>query len=149
MIDDYLAKRRGIAKPKTARFEIHREADPVAELAERKRVFAEINARCIELGNAWLTSIPGEYVVRMECLAASSLPAELAAWHRGPYAEPGFKLDREADGARMIGGVIVERFTRDAMGELVALTEGSTLPVAETRAHAGSCPVRRFTFDIG
>jgi hypothetical protein len=44
----------------------------------------------------------------------------------------------------MGAAAIVERFTRRADGELEPVTAESTLPIAETRTHAGICRVKRY-----
>jgi hypothetical protein len=38
--------------------------------------------------------------------------------------------------------------TKPCRCELEPLTEGSTRPIAETRAHAGICQVRRYAFGM-
>jgi hypothetical protein len=51
-------------------------------------------------------------------------------------------------GERILAHAIVERFGRRADGTLELLTPGSTLPIAETRNHAGIVRTRRFAFDM-
>jgi hypothetical protein len=76
----------------------------------------------------------------IECLPASTLPAELRA--------AGYDVIETGDGERILPHQIIERFARRADGGLELLTAGSTKPVVETRTHAGIVPVGRYRFDI-
>ena len=72
------------------------------------------------------------------CVEAIGSPVGRARLHRRG----------DGEGERILVTGIVERFTRYANGELELLTEGSTLPVAKTRTHAGLVKVQRFAFDL-
>lgn len=84
----------------------------------------------------FITSSPGEAVIRLECLPGSTLPDELEA--------QGYSVIAAGEGERILSGSIVERFTRRADGELELMTEGSTKPVATTITHAGIVKVERY-----
>ena len=60
----------------------------------------------------------------------------------------GYEVGYVGDGERILPAAIVERFTRRTDGELELLTVGSTMPVAETRHHAGIVKVRRYAFEM-
>lgn len=49
----------------------------------------------------------------------------------------GYDVREDGEGQRILTGVIVEKLTLTSCGVFEALTEGSTMPVAETRRHAG------------
>jgi hypothetical protein len=103
-----------------------------------KARFAALN-EFVTARHGWITSIPGDTEIMLECLPGSTLPDDL----RGL----GHQVREIGDGERT--GAIVERFARRADGELEPLVEGSsTKPIAETRTHAGMCKVRRFGFSI-
>jgi hypothetical protein len=104
-----------------------------------KEKFAALND-FVTARHGWLTSIPGDPEVTMECLPGSSLPDDL----RGL----GHQVREAGDGERILPAAIVERFTRRTDGELEPLTVGSTKPVAETRTHAGIIKVKRYSFDM-
>jgi hypothetical protein len=59
----------------------------------------------------------------------------------------GYIVIATGEGERILTGAITERFA-SVGGEYVPITQGSTLPVAETRTHAGVVKVQRFAFDI-
>jgi hypothetical protein len=90
--------------------------------------------------HGWITSIPGDTEVTMECLPGSTLPDDL----RGL----GHQVHEAGEGERILAAAIVERFTRRAGGELEPLVEGATEPIAETRRHAGIAKVIRYTFGM-
>ncbi|WP_316216747.1 hypothetical protein [Bradyrhizobium sp. SZCCHNR3003] len=106
----------------------------------RRERFAALNDWINAQGGAWLTSVPGEPHVRMECLPWSPVPEGLA--------DLGYHLRPEGDGERILPVAFVERFGRAADGTLVPITEGSTLPVMHRVAHAGIAMVRRFSFEL-
>jgi hypothetical protein len=55
----------------------------------------------------------------------------------------------DRDGERILPHSIVEKFTRNADGELVPLTPGSTAKVATTVTHAGIVTTERYEFEMG
>ena len=61
------------------------------------------------------------------------------------------RLSARADGTgeRILPHSIVEKFTRNADGELVPLTPGSTAKVATTVTHAGIVTTERYEFEMG
>jgi len=90
----------------------------------------------------FVTSIPGAERVVFECVPGSTLPDALtrAGYDVGPADPP--------EGERILPTAIIEHFTRNGAGDLVALSAGSTLPVAETRRHAGIVKVMRYAFSL-
>ena len=77
------------------------------KLEERKRLFAGINKFVTER-NGWLTSVPGERAVTMECLPDSTLPEELR--------KLGYKVEADGEGERILphaGIVRVLRYSFD------------------------------------
>jgi hypothetical protein len=104
----------------------------------RKEKFQALNDWINRQGGAWLTSIPGDFEVRMECLPSSDVPQRLG--------DLGFQLRPEGRGERILACAIVDKFCRRADGELEPLTEGSTMPVARLVTHAGIVEVVRFSF---
>jgi hypothetical protein len=77
-------------------------------------------------------------VVTVEALPTSTFPDELV--------EAGYQLRPEVGGQRILAHAIVEKFGRNASGELVPLVEGSPLPVVHRVAHAGVVEVVRYSF---
>jgi hypothetical protein len=77
--------------------------------------------------------------VTMECLPAA-LPGDLR--------DLGYDVRETDEGERILPGAIVERFYDRADGVRIAVTDGSTLPVTSTVAHAGIVKVERFAFDL-
>lgn len=118
-------------------YENRTPADP---LKDRKERFRQVNDFVTAKGG-WITSIPGDFEVMVECTQTSTLPDELTA--------AGWKLRDEGEGERLIPGTIVERFVLGAGGELVPMTEGSTKPVALEQRHTGIVKTRRYSFPIG
>ncbi|WP_315806583.1 MULTISPECIES: hypothetical protein [unclassified Bradyrhizobium] len=110
-------------------------AKEIRTLQER---FAALNDWINAQGGAWLTSVPGEPHVRMECLPWSPVPERLG--------DLGYHLRPDGDGERILPIAIVERFGRAADGTLVPITVGSTLPAVHEVAHAGIVGVRRYSF---
>ena len=70
----------------------------------------------------------------------STLPAEVA--------KLGYSISEIGETERILPSAIIERFTRRADGELEALVEGSTRPIALSVTHAGICKVKRYIFHI-
>lgn len=114
-----------------------RAAKPVKTRKERfSEVLAFVNQR-----GGWVTSIPGDFDVMVECLPSSTLPSDLRA--------VGWQLQDEGEGERLIPGTIEERLVMGRDGMLMPMTEGSTQPVALLQRHTGIVPVRRYSFPIG
>jgi hypothetical protein len=107
-------------------------------IADRKDKFEAINKLAIEASDAWLTSIPGDFEVRVEALPSSTFPQRLRDLDCDLRPEPG--------GERILPCAITERFGRAADGTLVPITAGSTLPVVHRVAHAGIVGVQRYSF---
>jgi hypothetical protein len=78
----------------------------------------------------WLTSIPGDWNIRMECLLGSPLPEAL---HRLGWEVEPIGQSRQ----RLIESAITEKLTRTSSGAFEFATEGSTKPVALRITHAG------------
>lgn len=89
----------------------------------RKEKFAEINAYVMAKGG-WITSIPGDIEVALECLPSSTLPGDLAS--------QGWDFREVGEGERILANAVTED----------VITEGSTVPIRVT--HAGIVPVLRY-----
>jgi hypothetical protein len=89
------------------------------EVRDRKARFAELN-EFVRARHGWLTSVPGELEVEMQCLPGSTLPAEL----RGL----GYEVTETGDAERILPGAIIERFVAGGDGALQSLTTGGTRP---------------------
>ena len=107
------------------------------EIEERKARFAELNAFVRSRGG-WLTSIPGDVEVTMECLPGSTLPDELR--------DQGFDLVEGREGERILPAAIEQKFVTGTDGELEPLTTGSTRAVTMTVTNAGIAKVVRYSF---
>ena len=60
----------------------------------------------------------------------------------------GYEVGDLGDGERILATAITEQFTLAADGELELLTQRSTKPIAETRHHAGTVKMKRYTFGM-
>jgi hypothetical protein len=121
-------------------------------IADRKERFAALN-KYVTARHGWLTSVPGERDVTMECLPESTLPDELRAGAEFMLGDekvrlPPYKVIADGEGQRILPHAIVQHFVAGADGEMVPLTAGSTRPVASTVTHAGICKVTRYAFDM-
>ena len=114
-------------------------SSPDQKIVDRKNRFDALNA-FVSKRNGWVTSVPGAREITFEVLPDSPLPADLG--------ELGYEIRKIGEGQRILVGAIVENFTHGPDGELQLLTEGSTLPVAETRTHAGIVGVQRYGFEM-
>lgn len=106
-------------------------------LAERKERFAGLNNFIMAHGG-WVTSLPGDKEVTVETLPGSALPDTLT--------KLGYKLMPEPDGQRILANAIMQKFTHDGDGALVAMTEGSTKKPASVVTHAGIVRTMRHSF---
>ncbi len=97
--------------------------------------FQRLNRFVTEHGG-WITSPPGEKVIRIETLPGSTLPGDLA--------ELGYRLLPTGEGERILPTAIVHRFSMRPDGTAELLTEGSTKVVCRTVTHAGIIVVQRF-----
>ena len=125
---------------------------PSEVLRDRKAKFASL-LKYVTARQGWLTSVPGERDVAMECLPESSLPDELRAGAEYMLGDetvrlPKYKVEADGETTRILPHAIVEKLVRGTGGELVPLTPGSTAAIAETRTHAGICRVERFGFNL-
>jgi hypothetical protein len=109
------------------------------DVRDRKARFDKLNA-FVAARHGWITSVPGDPEIRMECLPGSVLPDQLL--------NLGYDVIEIGHGERILAGVIEEHFARRADGELEPITPGSTAPVAEIRTHAGIVKVTRYAFDL-
>lgn len=109
------------------------------ELTDRKARFADLNRFVTERGG-WLTSVPGEVEVMMECLPGSTLPGEL----RGM----GYDVTEVGEGERILPSAIEQKFVTVPDGDLMPLATGSTRAVALTVTHAGIVRVVRYCFNM-
>jgi hypothetical protein len=103
------------------------------------RLIHEMELDAVAVG--WLTSIPGDVPVEMQCLPNSTLPAAVVE-------QFGYAVTEIGETERILPVEIIERFARRADGELEPLVEGTTRPVALSVAHAGICKVKRYAFDM-
>lgn len=120
----------------------HRPMKPDPQIVSKKGKHDAIVRIAARNGTGWVTSIPGSDVVRFDCLPRSDLPDELR--------ELGLKVERDdpPTSERIVSGAIIETAMRGGDGELVPLTEGSSLPVVRIE-HAGICAVERWRFGLG
>jgi hypothetical protein len=95
------------------------------EIADRKARFAALN-QFVTKRQGWLTSIPGEGVVTLDCLEGSTLPDQLKRL--------GYDVRETGAGERILATAIVEKFTTRADGKFEPLVEGSTKPTARRDA---------------
>jgi len=121
-------------------------------IADRKERFASL-LKYVTARHGWLTSVPGEREVTMECLPDSTLPDELRAGVEFKFGGetvrlPPYKVIADGEGQRILPHGIVQHFLVGADGEMVPLTAGSSRAVALTVTHAGICKVTRYAFDI-
>jgi hypothetical protein len=119
--------------------EFYRPAHPNPEVVDRKERFAALK-QFVTKQQGWLTSIPGEGAVTLECLEGSALPDQLKRL--------GYDLRETGVGERILATAIVEKFTTRADGEFEPLVQGSTKPIARAVTHAGICKVNRYVFDL-
>jgi hypothetical protein len=108
------------------------------EVKNRLERFDRMNAFVTACGG-WITSLPGEPIVRMECLPNSTLPDDLR--------RAGYGLREAGEGQRILACAILERFIVGADGERKPVTAGSTRPI-QTIEHAGIVAVQRYTFAL-
>ena len=94
-------------------------------LEERKERFARMNDFVTSLGG-WVTSLPGDPEVTMECRESSDLPGKLR--------DAGYELHPEGRGQRLAPDGLVEEFMSGR--------------VLQRRAHAGIVPVERYWFRL-
>ena len=107
----------------------------------RKEVFASLNRLVTDRpAPGWLTSIPGNREITMQCLVDSDLPDELA---KGGYDD----IEMTGTAERILPSAIIETFVRIG-DDLVPLTPGSSRPIAATRSHAGLTVVEEWRFSI-
>jgi hypothetical protein len=88
-------------------------------IADRKERFATLN-KYVTARNGWLTSVPGEVDVMLECLPGSSLPDELRAGAEFMLGSekvrlPPYKVVADGEGERILphAGIRVLRFAFD------------------------------------
>jgi hypothetical protein len=106
------------------------------EIEYLKRMFAGLNNFISERGG-WLVSVPGDPLMRMECLTDSPLPEALR--------QMGY--DVEATGQsreRMIPNAITEQLVRTSSGAFAFASQGSTAKIALRVTHAGLVLVDEF-----
>jgi hypothetical protein len=96
--------------------------------------FVALN-RWVTERNGWITSPPGERVIRIECLPGSMLPRDLE--------DAGYLVTATGKGERLLSSAIIERCTRTSSGALEPVVEGSTKPVVIV-THAGFAVTERF-----
>jgi hypothetical protein len=106
---------------------------------KRKARFAAL-LEIVTQRHGWLTSVPGDTVVTMECLPGSTLPAELRA--------AGYDVQPDGNGQRVLAHSIVEKFVAGPDGTMQPLTAGSSQPVAQTVTHAGIVRTERHAFSL-
>ena len=107
-------------------------------VATRKEQFEKLN-KYVRLKGGWLVSIPGDELVTMQCLEHSQLPEQL----RGLGYDDVEEIGRSE---KILHTAIVEKLARGPDGTLVPWRED--LPLAETRHHAGICPVTVWRFAL-
>lgn len=90
--------------------------------------------------NGFITSPPGETVIRIECLPGSTLPSDMGAL--------GYEVMPTGEGQRLLATAIVEKFVVNSRGKREPMTVGSTEPVASVVAHAGMIRVLRLSVPL-
>jgi hypothetical protein len=105
----------------------------------RKELFAALNEFVTKRG-AFLTSIPGEKEVRMECVPDSTVPDELR--------KLGYTVEPDGEGERILPHAITTQVVSGVDGVLTPLTEGSSGRPVISIMHAGICRVLKFTFTL-
>jgi hypothetical protein len=120
-------------------------------IADRKARFASL-LKYVTARNGWLTSVPGEIDVTMECLPDSSLPDELRAGAEYMIGDetvrlPPYKVVEDGEGERILPHAITTRIVGDADG-VHPVTEGSSSRPVITITHAGIVKTRRFSFTL-
>src|SRR5262245_35630441 len=108
----------------------HRQQQRIEETVDLQRRFAILNDWVTARG-AWLTSLPGDRWVTMECRAESDLPTDLAK--RGYDVRPA----DPPEGQRIVAAARVED----------VVTEGSTRTAIRT-LREGIVRVLRYTFQL-
>jgi len=119
-------------------------------IADRKAKFASV-LKYVTARQGWLTSVPGEVDVEMQCLPGSTLPDELRAGAEYMLGNetvrlPKYKLEPIGETQRILPHAIEEKLTAGRDG-MESVTEGSTRPVVTIR-HAGIVRVLRYKFDL-
>ena len=125
---------------------------PGEAITDRKARFASI-LKYVTARQGWLTSVPGERDVEMQCLPGSSLPDELRAGAEYKLGDetvrlPPFKVTADGEGERILAHGIIQHFVADAEGEMVLRIEGDTRPICRIVTHAGITRVLKFSFKI-
>ncbi|HWX61964.1 hypothetical protein [Bradyrhizobium sp.] len=105
------------------------------KINDRKAAFDRLN-RFIMARGGWITSIPGDRLVVVEAVSATTA---------SDLADLGYSPIEIEDGQRIMSAAVEECFTRTAAGALEPWTEGSARPVAEVRRHAGFVPTLRWS----
>jgi hypothetical protein len=111
-----------------------------SEIEYQKRMFAGLNVFVTERGG-WLVSVPGDPVMRMECLPGSPLPDALSAMG---YSCENTGRTRE----RLLPSAITEKLVRTSCGAFALATEGSTEKVALRVTRAGLAQVEEFKLHV-
>jgi hypothetical protein len=90
---------------------------PSQALQDRKKLFAGLNTFVSERGG-WVTSIPGDPIVRIDVLPDSTIPGELGGL--------GYEVKRDSppEGQRILAAAIEERLTLTSSGAFEPLVEG-------------------------
>jgi hypothetical protein len=105
------------------------------KINDRKAAFDRLN-RFIMARGGWITSIPGDRLVVVEAVSATTA---------SDLADLGYSPIEIEGGQRIMSAAVEECFTRTAAGALEPWTEGSARPVAEVRRHAGFVPTLRWS----
>jgi len=113
---------------------------PGEVLADRKAKFASL-LKYVAARQGWLSSVPGDVEVTLECLPGSSLPDELRAG-----AE--YKVESDGETTRILPHAITTQIVSNPDGTLGPLTEGSSSRPVLTITHAGIVRVLKFRFKM-
>ena len=117
----------------------HREKYRPGQLEKiNDRKAARLN-RFIMARGGWITSIPGDRLVVVEAVSATTA---------SDLADLGYSPIEIEGGQRIMSAAVEECFTRTAAGALEPWTEGSARPVAEVRRHAGFVPTLRWSLAL-
>jgi len=118
----------------------------------RKAKFASI-LKYVTARQGWLTSVPGERGVEMQCLPGSPLPDELRAGAEymlgGETVRlPKYKVESDGETTRILPHAITTQIVSNPDGTLGPLTEGSSSRPVLTITHAGIVRVLKFRFKM-
>ncbi|MES5485952.1 hypothetical protein QMZ05_24630 [Bradyrhizobium sp. INPA03-11B] len=112
---------------------------PLQRTLDRTEQFAALN-EFVMARAGWITSIPGDAEIRIECLPDSELPDDLRRL--------GHHLREEGEGQRILAHAVTQMFTTGPDGSLQPATLGSSHEVTLRVTGAGLGKVKRYSFTL-